>query len=254
MEEIGYGVLAGVLAGIVAAYIVKLGVPRGLIEAHWLQVVPVAGAALAYGVAVWLGGSGFIAAFVGGMVFGGIRRDAGGEVTELTEEVGNLLGGVTFILFGAVMLAPLLDDLSAEAVAYALLSLTLVRMIPVALAMLGTGAMRPTLAFLGWFGPRGLASIVFTVILIEDTELTYPGVLGQAIVATIGLSVLLHGLTASPLTERYVRWYAASHEAGAPVLESGPAPEEHAARYRLSGFPHRRVDGAEAATSDASRS
>ena len=170
VEEIGYGVIGGVLAGIVAAYIVKLGVPRGLIEAHWLQVVPVAGAALAYGVAVWLGGSGFIAAFVGGMVFGGIRRDTGGEVIELTEEVGSLLGGVTFILFGAVMLAPMLNDLSAEAVAYAILSLTVVRMIPVALSMIGTGARRPTLAFVGWFGPRGLASIVFTVILIEDTD------------------------------------------------------------------------------------
>ena len=136
-------------------------------------------------------------------------------MTELTEEVGNLLGGVTFILFGAVMLAPLLNDLSAAVVAYALLSLTLVRMIPVALSMIGTGARRPTLAFLGWFGPRGLASIVFTVILIEDADLTYPSALGEAIVATIGLSVLLHGLTASPLTERYVRWYAASPGHGA---------------------------------------
>ena len=244
VEEIGYGVIGGVLAGIVAAYIVKIGVPRGLVEAHWLQVVPVAGAALAYGLAVWLGGSGFIAAFVGGMVFGGIRRDTGGEVIELTEEVGGLLGGVTFILFGAVMLAPMLNDLSAEAVVYAILSLTLVRMIPVALSMIGTGARRPTLAFVGWFGPRGLASIVFTVILIEDTELTYPGVLAQAIVATIGLSVLLHGLTASPLTERYVRWYAASRDAGATALESGPAPEEDAARYRLSGFLHRRAASA----------
>ena len=252
VEEIGYGVLAGVLAGVVVAYIVKLGVQRSLIEAHWLQVVPVAGAALAYGLAVWLGGSGFIAAFVGGMVFGGIRRDAGGEVTELTEEVGNLLGGVTFILFGAVMLAPLLDDLSAAAVAYALLSLTLIRMLPVWLAMLGTGARPPTLAFLGWFGPRGLASIVFAVILIEDADLTHAGVLGEAIVATIGLSVLLHGLSASPLTERYVRWYAASREPATPTLENGQAPDEHAARSRLSGFSRRRAD-AEAASGDAAR-
>ena len=132
LEEIGYGCLGGVVAGLAAVAVLRLGVPRRLVDSMWLQVVPVAGAALAYGLAVWLGGSGFIAAFVGGVVFGGLRRDVGGEVTEFLEETGSLLGAVTFVLFGAVMLVPVLDDLSAEVVLYALLSLTIVRMIPVA--------------------------------------------------------------------------------------------------------------------------
>ena len=94
-----------------------------------------------------------------------------------------------------------------------MLSLTAVRMIPVAIAMLGTGARRQTVGFLGWFGPRGLASIVFAVLLIESHG-TLPGesVILDAVFTTIALSVLLHGLTAAPLAKRYSRWFAAHPE------------------------------------------
>ena len=135
---------------------------------QWLQIVPAAAAVLAYSLADGLGGSGFIAAFVGGMVFGGLRRRHGGEVGYLIEELGGVLNAITFIVFGAVMLGPSLGDLTWTIAVYAVLSLTVVRMLPVGIAMLGTGARRPTVGFLGWFGPRGLASIVFAVILIED--------------------------------------------------------------------------------------
>ncbi len=121
LEEIGYGSLGGVIAGLAAAAVVRVGFPRRLVDDLWVQVIPVAGAALAYGLAVWMGGSGFIAAFVGGAVFGGFRGEIGGEVTVLLEETGSLLGAITFILFGAVMLVPILDELSAEIVLYALL-------------------------------------------------------------------------------------------------------------------------------------
>ena len=114
LEEIGYGCVGGVVAGLAAAIVVRVGVPRRLVDPIWLQVVPVAGAALAYGLAVWMGGSGFIAAFVGGAVFGGLRREVGGEVTLFLEEAGGLLGAATFVLFGAVMLVPVLDDLTAS--------------------------------------------------------------------------------------------------------------------------------------------
>ena len=181
LEEIGYGCLGGVIAGAAAAAAIGIGVSRGLIDAIWLQIIPVAGAGLAYGLAVWMGGSGFIAAFVAGAVFGGLRREVGGEATRFLEEAGELLGAVTFILFGAVMLVPMLDELSVEIVLYALLSLTVVRMVPVALAMLGSGARPPTVAFLGWFGPRGLASIVFAVILVEEADLAHESVLLNAI-------------------------------------------------------------------------
>ena len=219
------------VAGLAAAIVVRLGVQRRLVDSIWLQVVPVAGATLAYGLAVWMGGSGFIAAFVGGAVFGGLRREVGGEVTLFLEETGDLLGAVTFVLFGAVMLVPMLDDLSAEVFLYAVLSLTVVRMVPVALAFLGTGARRPTVAFVGWFGPRGLASIVFAVILVEDADLVHESLLLNTIFLTVGLSVLLHGLSATPLAGRYADWFAAHPRDAAPSFETVPAPEQPPHRW-----------------------
>jgi sodium/hydrogen antiporter len=241
LEEIGYGCIGGVVAGLAAALVVRVGVPRRLVDPIWLQVVPVAGAALAYGLAVWMHGSGFIAAFVGGAVFGGLRREVGGEVSFFLEEAGGLLGAVTFILFGAVMLVPVLDDLSGAVVLYALLSLTLIRMVPVALAMLGSGARRPTVAFLGWFGPRGLASIVFAVILVEEADLANESVLLNTIFLTIGLSVLLHGLTAAPLAARYASWFAAHPLEAAPTFESAPAPDQRPHGW-AAGLLHRHKD------------
>ena len=116
-----------------------------------------------------------------------------------------MLNGVTFVLFGAILLGPALGELSWELALYAVLSLTVVRMVPVAIAMLGSHARLPTLGFLGWFGPRGLASIVFAVIVIEESQLPHEHLIVLAIYLTVGLSVFAHGLTAAPLADRYAR-------------------------------------------------
>ena len=115
---------------------------------------PTRSAALAWGIAHPIGGSGFIAAFVGGVVFQMLRQDLEGDVEHLIEELGDVLGAVTFVIFGAVLLGPALGDLTAPIVVYAILSLTVIRMAPVALALAGTGARRQTVAFLGWFGAK----------------------------------------------------------------------------------------------------
>ena len=225
-EEIGWGLVGGVAAGALGAVALRTARQRGLAEAHWLQILTAATALLAAGIAHGLGGSIFIAAFVGGFVFGAVRRDVGGEVGYLVDQGGEILNAVTFLMFGAVILGPVLDDLAWEALLYAVLSLTVVRMLPVALAMLGTRARPPTLAFLGWFGPRGLASIVFAVILVEEAALPHQETLLLAVVATVGLSVYAHGLSALPLTERYVSWYDAHAPEQRPAMESVPAPEQ----------------------------
>ena len=222
-EAIGYGAVGGVIAGTVAAAVVVLGRRHRFVDDVWLQVVPVAAAVLAYSVADALGGSGFIAAFVGGMIFGGLRRRHGGEVGYLIEELGGVLNAITFIVFGAVILGPALGDVTWAIAAYAVLSLTLVRMLPVGIAMLGTGARRQTVGFLGWFGPRGLASIVFAVILVEEGGLPHDDVIITATVITIGLSVLAHGLTAAPLANRYAAWFESHPRDAQPKLESGAA-------------------------------
>src|SRR3954449_2186382 len=140
LEEVGYGILGGVVAGLLIAVIVTQAGRRDLIAPPWRQVIPAAGAALAYGIASALDGSGFIAAFVAGMVFRlALRRDPE-EMNRLTDEVGSLLNGVTFVFFGAVLLGPALSALSWSLALYAVLSLTVVRMLPVLIAMLASHA------------------------------------------------------------------------------------------------------------------
>src|SRR4051794_13986835 len=223
LEEIGYGVLGGVGAGLLIAAIVIQAGRRGLIAGPWRQVIPAAGAALAYGTASALDGSGFIAAFVAGMVFRlALGRDPE-DLNRLGEELGGVLNGVTFVLFGAVLLEPALAEASWKLALYAVLSLTLVRMVPVAIAMWGSRARAPTVGFLGWFGPRGLASIVFAVIVIEESRLPHERLITLAIYLTVGLSVLAHGLSAAPLAGRYARWDEQHPPDKAPPMESTPA-------------------------------
>jgi NhaP-type Na+/H+ or K+/H+ antiporter len=231
LEKIGYGVLGGVVAGAAAAAVVIYAGGRRFIDATWLQVVPLAGALLGFGLAEAIGGSGFIAAFVGGMVFGGLRRRRGGDVSYLMEQTGAVLAAVTFVVFGAILLGPALRDLTWQIALYAVFSLTLVRMVPVAIAMLGTSARRPTVAFLGWFGPRGAASIVFALLLLEEeSALPNQEVILTTAFVTVGLSVLAHGATAAPLATRYADWLDAR------AARSGAAPESDASadvRWRL---------------------
>src|SRR4051794_38869896 len=217
LEEIGYGILGGVVGGLVVALIVIHAGRRDLIADHWRQVIPGAGALLAYGTASALGGSGFIAAFVAGMTFRLVLGRDPADINELSEQVGNVLNGVTFLVFGAILLEPALGDLSWKLALYATLSLTLVRMLPVAIAMLGTRARPPTLAFMGWFGPRGLASIVFGVIVVEESNLPHEHLIVVAIYLTVGLSVFAHGVTAAPLAARYARWYEQHPHDHAPM-------------------------------------
>ena len=193
-----------------------------MIQGSWRQVIPAAGAVLAYGTAAALGGSGFIAAFVAGIVFRAVIKRDPEDLNRLTEEVGGVLNGVTFIIFGAILLGPALGELSWSLVLYAVLSLTVVRMVPVAIALLGARARLPTLGFLAWFGPRGLASIVFAVIVIEESQLPHENLIVLAIYLTVGLSVFAHGLTAAPLADRYADWFERHPRDQTPSMENIP--------------------------------
>lgn len=219
-EEIGYGALGGVAAGMLIAAIVVRAGRRDLISGPWKQVIPAAGAALAYGLASPLGGSGFIAAFVAGVAFRALLGRDPREENRFSEEVGDVLSGVTFLLFGAILFGPALGALDWEVVLYAILSLAVVRMAAVAVAMLGSGARRQTVGFLGWFGPRGLASIVFALIVIEESQLPQQSLIVVAVYLTVGLSIFVHGLSAAPLARRYASWYEAHPRGREPPMES----------------------------------
>ena len=230
-EEIGYGVLCGAGAALLSAGIVVLAGRRNLIDKTWQQIVPLATTIAAYGAANALGGSGFIAAFVAGALFGLLARDEVAQAMLFTEETGATLDSVTFLVFGAVLLGPAFKHMSWHIVLYAVLSLTVVRMVPVAIALFGTHARPATVAFMGWFGPRGLASIVFAVI-VEDAHLPHSAEIATVTYLTVGLSVLVHGLSASPLVNRYVSWFQTTSDKSPPVMETKPA---HEYRPRLLG-------------------
>jgi NhaP-type Na+/H+ or K+/H+ antiporter len=152
-EEIGWGVAAGVVVGGIAAVLLVQAVRRGWVEPSGRQIALLAVPVAAFGSAAALHGSGFLAAFVAGMT---MRRLAGDELPtpHLVENVGEVLAGTTFLIFGAIALGPALGELSWRVALYAVLSLTVVRMVSVAMAYVGTGARPVTLTFVGWFGPR----------------------------------------------------------------------------------------------------
>ena len=207
-EQIGWGIVAGVGSGTLAGVLLRVADDRGWLEGQWRPILPLAAALLAYLAALQLGGSGFIAAFTGGMAFGHFSRRHGPAVTSLNDEVGAVLGGATWIGFGALAVGAMLPHVTLQTIAYAVLSLTAVRMVPVGIALLGTGARLPTVAFMGWFGPRGLASIVFGLIALES-GIPDAQPLFAAVMLTILLSVFLHGLSSVPLVAAYSRWHAA---------------------------------------------
>ena len=220
-EAIGWGIVGGIVAGAAAGCVLRAARSRDWIEARWIPVVPVIGAVGAFGIADARGGSGFIAAFLGGAVFGRIAGRAADDAA-FSEELGSVLNGVTLIVFGAAVLGSLWSQIGLVEVFYAVLSLTLVRMLPVAIAMIGSPRRPPTVLFLGWFGPRGLASIVFGVVVVEAASLPHTSELVVALIVTVALSVVAHGTTAAPLARRYAMWHARSL---AP-MESTPAPHQ----------------------------
>ena len=219
-EQIGYGILAGAIAGAIAAAVVLVAERHANVDAAWLQIGPLAGAALAYGIASPIGGSGFIAAFVGGMVFGGLLRGRADHVGDLLEERGRRArrGHVRRLRRRAARPRPRerhgrdrrLRPAQPHARAHA----------PGRGLAPRHGRPGPTVGFLGWFGPRGLASIVFAVMLDEGSDLPHEETLLVTVFVTVAFSVLLHGLTAAPLAERYAGWFAA-HPRDRVAAEAG---------------------------------
>jgi NhaP-type Na+/H+ or K+/H+ antiporter len=152
-----------------------------------------------------LGGKGFISTFIGGMVFGNTLRHPCTFLFEFIETEGQLLMLITFLIFGAALLPEAIANVSTAHFVYAGLSLTIIRMIPIAISLIGTGLRLPTKLFLGWFGPRGLASILFVLLILEESEIPHREEIFSITVVTVALSILLHGLSAAPFAKLYGR-------------------------------------------------
>lgn len=148
-----------------------------------------------------VGGNGFIAAFVAGMVFGNTYRHEIHFIGEFMEGVGQVLTMLAFLVFGALLLPAGIEHIEWKVVILALLFLTAVRMVPIYLSLAGTGLKLQDKLFLGWFGPRGLASILFTLIIMDEFDFPGEQELLACVSMTVFLSIILHGVSAAPLSK-----------------------------------------------------
>ncbi|MEM9513745.1 MAG: cation:proton antiporter [Actinomycetota bacterium] len=214
VPEVGIAVVVGVAVGYVGAWAIDTASRRRTAVFYWLEISVVALALGTYAFTSALGGSGFIAAWVAGLMFGRVCRlsaaagasdedDAvedgadGGvrDVHELAEAGGDALTMLSFMLFGA-FLGPTLTSVTAREVVYALISLGALRLVSVVVASIGSGLDRPSMLYLGWFGPRGLATIILTIAIVDESDLDGAAIIADTALITVALSVVLHGATA----------------------------------------------------------
>ena len=206
-EQIGYAVLVGGAVGYGGGRLIRDFSQRDWMEGVYRQLATLAVGVAAFALAEAIGGNGFVAAFVAGLAFGAAARDFCEGVYNFASDEGQLLALLTFLFFGATLAGPALDELTWQIAVYAIVSLTVVRLLPVALALLGTHLKVPTVAYLGWFGPRGLASILFGLFVLEDADLPVADDLFLTVIWTVLLSVALHGATSVWLSDRYGAWF-----------------------------------------------
>jgi NhaP-type Na+/H+ or K+/H+ antiporter len=227
--QVTLGPLAGVAVGGLGAQLLRRSRERGWIGAAMERVAGLSLAILAWALAEVIGGNGFIAAFVAGMTFGTVARESAHCVHEFLEAEGDLLMMLVFLMFGANLLPPAVAAATVPVLAYVGLSLSALRMVPVGVSLLGSGVRLPTVLFLGWFGPRGLATVLFGLLVVEEGRMPHGELLQGIAMCTAAASVVAHGLSAAPLAALYGRLLAAAPEA---CPEEHRPATEHATRRR----------------------
>lgn len=225
------GLVVGAAIGAASGALFRTAKRQGWLTVQAAGPAVLALALAAYSCSALLEANGFVAAFVGGLVFGNVAgREADNEV-HFVEQTAGLASVVSWLIFGSVILPTVVDHLDWQTALYAVLSLTVIRMVPVALALLGAGLDRPTIGFIGWFGPRGLASIIFALLALEELQATADKLVA-VIGLTVALSVICHGFSAAPLSRRYSR-----SQATTKLADSEPDDTDEPAIRRLGGNP-----------------
>jgi NhaP-type Na+/H+ or K+/H+ antiporter len=227
LEEIMIAVAIGVLIGGGIGWLFERSSQAGWMSPLYLKLAGITLALVAFFGADQLGGSGFIAAFVAGAAFGFITSDEVCDPVHTFAEVeGQGLVLVVFVLYGATVIPAAMELATWQMWVYALLSLTVLRMVPIAISLLGSGLSTRSVAFLGWFGPRGLASMLFMVLVVGEAS---PGIDTPQIQAVVGLtvfcSVMLHGASATPLARRYAAYTKRSPDHDLLEGDDMPVPD-----------------------------
>ena len=221
IKQMGLGPLAGIAVGFVGAKLVAF-----CHRANWMSetaegIVALALAFAAYQAAELIGGNGFISAFAAGLSFGNTLGRHCKFLFEFADAEGLFLILLTFMAFGSAMIPMALPDVTPVYLLYAVLTLTVIRMLPVSLALLGTGVSPVTSAFLGWFGPRGLASVLYVLVVLEGAVMPHKHEIFVICTLTILLSIVLHGISAVPAA----RWYGRHSDSMGECEENKPVSE-----------------------------
>jgi NhaP-type Na+/H+ or K+/H+ antiporter len=228
LAELAVGLLVGAGVGLAGGSGLRWARRRGWAAEKFVGVAVLALAVVAYAAAVSLHGNGFVAAFCGGLAFGATAGRRSAEELVFLEQAGSLVSLLVWMVFGATALPIVVDRAGPLVLGYALLSLTVVRMVPVAVATIGSGLDRRSVLFIGWFGPRGLASLVFALLALEELGSAADDALA-AIGVTVILSVVAHGLSAAPLVARYAR--AQSGSGSSPPAKGDGHPGSRLRRF-----------------------
>jgi len=202
VAELAVGLVIGAAVGGAGGWLVRLARSHGWAAEGFAGSAVLGLAICAYATALALHGNGFIAAFIGGLAYGAIGGRGGARLVPFVEETGALVSLLVWLAFGAVAVASAVENLTWQILVYAVLSLTVIRMVPVAAALAGARLGRAAVALVGWFGPRGLASVVFALLALEEIGQPAASQAVAVITVTVLLSVIAHGATADPLARR----------------------------------------------------
>ena len=211
-KQIAFGPVAGALVGLLGGTLIDRSVRHGWMSPTFQRLASVALAILSYSVGEMLGGNGFIAAFFGGLMLGVRTQTVRERIHEFGDAEGQQLCLFVFLIFGMVLVPAVTQYWDGKALLYAILSLTVIRMLPVAISLTGTKMDLPTIGFIGWFGPRGIASVLYMLILIGEIGSKGHERMLSVIVLTVLISVFIHGLSAVPLSGLYGRFAGKGNE------------------------------------------
>ena len=201
------GPIAGIVIGWIGGHLIAWAAKKQWMTSEFQGVAAIALAVIAFAAAELCHGNGFIAAFVAGLTYGNLHVNYSKFLHEFTETESQFLSYLTFFLFGALILPEAIHHVDGKIVLFAILSLTFVRMLPVFISMIGAGHRLPAVAFMGWFGPRGLASLLFALLVLEDLQVEQAEFIQTVVATTVLLSVVLHGITAAPLSKKLGKIY-----------------------------------------------
>ncbi len=221
-KQVIFGPLAGIAIGYVGAKLVASCYGKRWMSESAEGMIALGLAFGAFALAETVHGNGFIAAFVAGLTFGNTLQQKCQYLYEFAESEGQILILLTFMAFGAAMIPQAIGAVTISHLLFGILALTVFRMLPIHLSLIGTGVKPVTSAFLGWFGPRGLASILFVLLILEEAELANEGKIFAIVIITVALSVALHGMTAGPAA----RWYGLKSQQMGECEENRPVSDE----------------------------